>query len=172
MNRILAVLAVSSGMLFTAVPMAAHHSFAAQYDSNQLITLKGTITKVEWTNPHIYVYVDVKDSNANNGLKIYADDGTSINSTNNNNWSFSGGTRYWIASSAGNWSTAANWAIASAMSTVRRRSRWIARACRGGCRNVLRADAGVVLVPGELVGRDEPETKIALDSTSKPVQEP
>ena len=43
-------------------PLWAHHSFAAEYDSNQLITLKGTISKVEWTNPHTYVYLDVKDA--------------------------------------------------------------------------------------------------------------
>lgn len=49
------------GILGTA-PLRAHHSFGAEYDSAQLITLKGTISKVEWTNPHIYVYLDVKDA--------------------------------------------------------------------------------------------------------------
>ena len=39
----------------------AHHSFAAQYDSNKPVTLEGTITKVEWMNPHAYFYVDVAD---------------------------------------------------------------------------------------------------------------
>ena len=39
----------------------AHHSFAAQYDANQSVTLQGTITKVEWMNPHTYFYVDVAD---------------------------------------------------------------------------------------------------------------
>ena len=39
----------------------AHHSFAAQYDANQQVTLKGTITKVEWMNPHTYFYIDVPD---------------------------------------------------------------------------------------------------------------
>ena len=46
-----------------ARPVWAHHSFAAEYDSKQLITLKGVITKVEWTNPHIYIYIDVKEAN-------------------------------------------------------------------------------------------------------------
>jgi hypothetical protein len=41
--------------------VAAHHSFAAEYDSNNQITIVGTITKVEWTNPHTWFYVDVKD---------------------------------------------------------------------------------------------------------------
>ena len=42
--------------------MLAHHSFAAEYESKDLVTLTGVITKVEWTNPHIYFYVDVKDA--------------------------------------------------------------------------------------------------------------
>jgi len=41
----------------------AHHSFAAEYDSSKPVTLKGTVTKVEWTNPHARFYVDVKDEN-------------------------------------------------------------------------------------------------------------
>ena len=48
------------GVVLAAVPMLAHHSFAAEYDSTALVTLTGTITKVEWTNPHAYVYLDVK----------------------------------------------------------------------------------------------------------------
>jgi len=44
-----------------ALPTLGHHSFAAQYDRTKPITLKGTVTKVEWMNPHIYFYIDVKD---------------------------------------------------------------------------------------------------------------
>lgn len=40
----------------------AHHSFAAQYDSKKPVTLTGVVTKVEWTNPHVYIYVDVTDA--------------------------------------------------------------------------------------------------------------
>lgn len=47
-------------ILNATIPMAAHHSFAAMYDGNKAIRLKGRLTKVEWTNPHSYFYVDVK----------------------------------------------------------------------------------------------------------------
>jgi len=60
--RILFALAMAVGLLWTALPASAHHSFAAEYDSSQVLTLKGTISKVEWTNPHIYIYLDVKDA--------------------------------------------------------------------------------------------------------------
>jgi hypothetical protein len=43
------------------VRLLAHHSFAAEFDSNKRVTLKGTVTKVDWRNPHIYVYLNVKD---------------------------------------------------------------------------------------------------------------
>ena len=44
-----------------AIPMAAHHSFAAEFDGGKAIRLKGKLTKIEWTNPHSYFYVDVTD---------------------------------------------------------------------------------------------------------------
>jgi hypothetical protein len=44
-------------------PAAAHHSFAAEYDSTKTVTVKGTIQKLEWVNPHAYFWVDVKDEN-------------------------------------------------------------------------------------------------------------
>jgi hypothetical protein len=49
------------GAALTALPALAHHSFAAEYNGNQPVTLKGTLTKVEWTNPHGWIYIDVKN---------------------------------------------------------------------------------------------------------------
>ena len=48
-------------LTLAAVPVSAHHSFAAEYDSTRPLTVTGTVTKVEWTNPHARLYVDVKD---------------------------------------------------------------------------------------------------------------
>jgi hypothetical protein len=62
MNRITAqTLAIVVIGAFTAPLLLAHHSFAAQFDADKPVTLAGTITKVEWTNPHTYFYVDVLD---------------------------------------------------------------------------------------------------------------
>ncbi|PYR97648.1 MAG: hypothetical protein DMG12_23990 [Acidobacteria bacterium] len=50
------------GIILAAQPVSAHHSGATKYDEKKPVTLKGTVTKVEWMNPHVYYYLDVKDS--------------------------------------------------------------------------------------------------------------
>ena len=60
MRAKLSVMAVGVGLLLAGVPVAAHHSFAAEFDANAPITLKGTLTKMEWVNPHGWIYVYVK----------------------------------------------------------------------------------------------------------------
>jgi len=49
------------GLALAAGKTAAHHSFAAEFDRNKPVTLTGTVTKVEWTNPHVWFYINVKD---------------------------------------------------------------------------------------------------------------
>ena len=52
---------IVAGLLLSGGRLSAHHSFAAEFDSEKPITLTGIVTKVEWTNPHAWVYINVKD---------------------------------------------------------------------------------------------------------------
>ena len=58
--RFFEIVVLAGALLGAATPLAAHHSFAAQYDASKPITLTGTVTKVEWMNPHARFYLDVK----------------------------------------------------------------------------------------------------------------
>jgi hypothetical protein len=50
-----------AAVLAATLPAHAHHSFPAQYDATKPVTLTGKVTKVQWTNPHIFIYIDVPD---------------------------------------------------------------------------------------------------------------
>jgi hypothetical protein len=55
----IAALSLAAAVLATGSPAFAHHSFPAEYDASKPVTLTGKVTKVEWTNPHIFIYIDV-----------------------------------------------------------------------------------------------------------------
>jgi Family of unknown function (DUF6152) len=63
-RKLFALLAAVVAMAL-AMPTLAHHSFSAEFDGSKLIELKGVVTRIEWTNPHVYFYVDVKDDKGN-----------------------------------------------------------------------------------------------------------
>ena len=58
----LGVLVVGLALSALVVPVSAHHSWTAEYDAKKPITVKGVVSKVEWTNPHTHFYVDVTDA--------------------------------------------------------------------------------------------------------------
>jgi hypothetical protein len=65
MRPLLSVAFASALWLASGLPALAHHSGAAEFDSNKKINLTGVVTKVEWTNPHAHFYIDVKDASGN-----------------------------------------------------------------------------------------------------------
>ena len=60
MRAALATVILGVGLLLTGVPVAAHHAFASEFDADKPVTLTGTVTKLEWMNPHIWIHMDVK----------------------------------------------------------------------------------------------------------------
>ena len=62
MKKIFVVASAATMMIAGAAVASAHHSFAAEFDANAPVTLHGTITKMEWINPHSWIHIDVKNS--------------------------------------------------------------------------------------------------------------
>ncbi len=83
MKRLLALLI--SGVLAAPVAALAHHSFAAEFDAAKPVTVKGAVQKVEWTNPHIWIYVDMK--NAGGQAEQWQCEGGSPNTLARQGWS-------------------------------------------------------------------------------------
>jgi hypothetical protein len=88
-SRLAAASAVTLTLVFLAAarPAHSHHSFAAQYDAAKPITLTGKVTKVEWTNPHVYVYVDVRDQKSGEVANWALEIGGGPNSLIRQGWS-------------------------------------------------------------------------------------
>jgi len=68
-----------------SLPVHAHHSFAAEFDASKPVTLVGSVTKVEWQNPHIWVYLDVKDDQGH--VQPWQCEGGAPNTLTRNGWS-------------------------------------------------------------------------------------
>ena len=62
MRTKLSVMIAGLGLLLAAVPVLAHHSFAAEFDAKKPVKLSGTVTKMEWINPHAWIHIDVKNT--------------------------------------------------------------------------------------------------------------
>ena len=60
MRAKLSVAVLGVGLLLAAVPLVAHHSFAAEYDAQKAVKFTGTVTTMEWINPHAWIHIDVK----------------------------------------------------------------------------------------------------------------
>jgi hypothetical protein len=67
-----------------ALPVQAHHSFSAEFDATKPVTLTGAVTKVEWANPHIWVYLDVKDDRGS--VQPWQCEGGPPNTLTRNGW--------------------------------------------------------------------------------------
>ncbi len=70
-----AIVGIALGLAGTAAPIEAHHAFAAEFDADRPVDFSGTVTRVEWVNPHVWIHIDVE-----------LDDGTT------EEWAFEGGT--------------------------------------------------------------------------------
>jgi hypothetical protein len=80
-----AVLAAGIGLLAATLPLVAHHSFAAEFDSAKPVSLQGVVTKLDWMNPHIWIYFDTKDDSGT--VAHWQCEGGPPNALTRNGWS-------------------------------------------------------------------------------------
>jgi hypothetical protein len=84
MRTQLGILVTGLGLFCLAAPLVAHHGFDTEYDANKKLSLTGVVSKVEWTNPHMHVYIDVTDGSGK--LVTYNMELTSPNSVQRQGW--------------------------------------------------------------------------------------
>jgi Family of unknown function (DUF6152) len=77
--------ALSMALLSAALPALAHHSFSAEFDNDKKVNLQGTVTKVDWLNPHIWIYLDVKDDKTG-AVSSWQCEGGPPNTLTRNGW--------------------------------------------------------------------------------------
>jgi hypothetical protein len=75
---------IAASLLATVLPLAAHHAFSAEYDLSKPMYMDGKVTKVEWMNPHVYVYIDVADKS--NGAFQWTVEISPPNALTRNGW--------------------------------------------------------------------------------------
>src|ERR1051325_3393957 len=61
-SGVVAFLTIALGVILSPAPATAHHSFAAEFDANKPVVMTGYVTKIEWTNPHVWFYINIKDA--------------------------------------------------------------------------------------------------------------
>ena len=83
-RSLMGVFILGSALLAAEVPALAHHAVSAEFDRNKPITFTGTVTKVDWMNPHIYTHIEAKD--ANGKTVVYQVEGGAPNSLFRNGW--------------------------------------------------------------------------------------
>jgi hypothetical protein len=79
-----AVFIAGLGLLAATLPLVAHHSFAAEFDSAKSISLQGVVTKLDWMNPHIWIYLDTKDDSGT--VAHWQCEGAPPNTLTRNGW--------------------------------------------------------------------------------------